>query len=267
MSATATQSSVEWSRPGRSEFQERGFLVERGALAPETIAHLRRRLDDAAKSPPSSQVLFTHRPPPPGRRPMSALMDQWFGRLQTDDAGGALLARLRTVLLGVTGLEMTPFQDVALRKGAHHAPFPWHQDAPFWPIGSYAGAVVWIPLDSVDESNGAVWLAAGSHRASAQPAVDLHSGTLQDGSGEFVVVGEPCCRRLDPGDVLVFDAWCAHRSGINLSPSNRRAWAVSWTDARARWDHARAPRHPLNSFTTDHGEVRTWSNTRYLFEG
>ena len=43
-------------------------------------------------------------------------------------------------------------------------PTPWHQDQPYWPVKGWQIASVWIALDPVDRSNGAVEFIAGSHR-------------------------------------------------------------------------------------------------------
>ena len=249
------------------QYARDGFVILRRVFAPEHLAMLDERLESLVRVRPTGQVLFTHRPPPPGQRPMCALMDQWFGRLQREESAGPLLASLEDLVSGVVGTTMSPFQDVALRKAQRHQPFPWHQDLPYWPVDLDRGAISWVPLDPVSETNGALWLAAGSHRGPVQAAVDLHDGTLQDGSGDFVQVGAAVCVSLEPGDVLVFDARCAHRSGVNRCEADRRAWAISWTDAAARWAHARAPRHPLTATTTDGEEVRKWSHKTYLSRG
>lgn len=138
----------------RAEYRERGFIVLRQVLPTEMLSELRCRFDRLGASARSTQVLYTHREPPPGRRPMASLMDQWFGRLQADPT--PLLSTVGHSASVVAGAPMLPFQDVALRKAPHHRAFPWHQDQPFWPIQLLAGAVTWIPLCPVNAGNGGV---------------------------------------------------------------------------------------------------------------
>ena len=42
-------------------------------------------------------------------------------------------------------------------------PTPWHQDQPYWPVTGRQISSVWIALDDIDHSNGAVEFIAGSH--------------------------------------------------------------------------------------------------------
>ncbi len=247
----------------RTNFEVGGFAVVPHVLDDQDVAALRLGISTAENSPPSGQVLYTHRAPPSDTPCMIQLMNQWFGRLPSVPRAPSILSRLGGVVAGICGEPMVPFQDVALVKLSSHAAFPWHADLPYWPIDSNVGVVTWIALDSVSQSNGAVRLAAGSHRCALQPAVDLHLGLRQDGA-RFELRGAESHPSLDAGDLLVFDARTAHCSGPNSSDRPRRAWAISWVSATARWDHGRVPRHPLNQSTADKGRVLPWSRKTYL---
>lgn len=146
-------------------------------------------------------------------------------------------------------------------KRAGHAPFPWHQDFPFWPVDRPVGLIAWTPLDPCDEENGALQIALGSHRAGVGPAIDLHSGEPQAGYERSTfrpadhALASPS---LAPGDVILFHPLTWHRSPPNVTGAARRVWASTWLQGDARWSRQRAPRHPLSSKITDGAALRDW---------
>ena len=62
---------------------------------------------------------------------------------------------------------------------------PWHQDGQYWPIRPWATCTVWIAIDRVEKSNGAMKVIPGSHEGQAwQQHVDYgHHLTLSKVSG------------------------------------------------------------------------------------
>ncbi len=192
-------------------------------------------------------------------------MRQWFaawGRLAVSD-GDPILARVMDAVRAAAGEPMVPFQDTLLHKLPTHAEFPWHQDAPFWPVDADHGAVCWVALDDVDSENGGISVALGSHRTAPWPAIDLHTGQPQNGAAAPLIDGEPVTPGLAAGDAVIFHSCCVHRSGENRTPLVRRAWASSWLPVSARWCFDRVPRHPVRSQVNDGEEVQAWSRSRY----
>lgn len=245
-----------------------GYCVVPGLASPEQVHDLRGLLErlDAGAAPRSRQVLYTHSPPPPDQSGLERLMDQWMGALRHHEprAVRSLLTCMQVVVRAALGVAVVPFQDFLLRKMERHELFPWHQDQAFWPIEARSGAVCWLALDAVDSSNGGVEVAPGSHRGPTGPSIDLHSGLAQHGSrGTAWRPSAGVVPRLAPGDALLFHAACWHRSNRNHTPLPRRALAVSWVSADARWSCRAAPRHPVLSQTQDGQEVAAWSLGRY----
>lgn len=155
------------SAPGE-RFEKDGFVVIRRLLADEGVAALRdlgdRLLHDGVE--PSRQVLYVGSDAPPSRPGLDGLMQQWFaawGRLAVSD-GDRILACVMDAVRAGTAEPMQPFQDVLLHKLPAHAEFPWHADAPFWPVDNDRGAVCWVALDEVDSRNGGISVMLGSHR-------------------------------------------------------------------------------------------------------
>ena len=234
-----------------AELEINGFAVRRGLLAADDVEALRCCLErlGAERAPASTQVLYTHaapaRPPPP----LGRLMLQWLNPHRRAPTGGTamVLASLASRLASL-GLDLTPFQDTFLVKTPEHAPFPWHQDEPFWPFDAPAGLVVWCALDPTDRGNGGVELARGSHRLGRGPAIDLHTGEPQAGlAGQLpdraTFAAE--CPALAPGDAVLFRPRTWHRSGRNASGAARRGWSTSWLPPGTELRPELAPRHPL----------------------
>lgn len=241
------------------EFERAGLVVMRKFLSEELVVSLRHCFDvlESRAVPTSRQVLYTHREPSGPRGDFSELMHQWFNphRIVGDGNTTAPMRAIRERVREFAERSVIPFQDVLMSKCAGHREFPWHQDAPFWPVDVVWGAIVWCALDPTDASNGAVEFALESHFEALSSAVDLHTGAAQEGtrgdlpdSRRFEVV----CPTLAPGDAVIFHPRTLHRSGENTSGRVRRAWASTWLSSDSRWDRDRAPRHPLAS-RAEHG--------------
>lgn len=241
--------------PGRAldDLLETGVVVVEGLLALDEVEVLRDCFDAlrSAGVPTSRQILYTHVVPEESRPGFDSLFEQWFNPHLREAVGStrAMLERLGVRLSERLAPGLSAFQDLLLTKHAEHRSLAWHQDEPFWPIDTPWGAVVWCALDPVDRERGGVELALASHRELG-PAIDLHTGEAQLATkGErFDATGfELCCPELAPGDALIFHARTWHRSGVNVDGRPRRAWISTWLPREARWDPARAPRHPRAS--------------------
>ncbi|GMV44386.1 MAG: hypothetical protein AMXMBFR64_61020 [Myxococcales bacterium] len=247
-----------------------GYCVVRSLVTPGHVRGLLGLMDrlDAGGAPRSARILYTHSPAPPDQPGLDRLMDQWMGALGHHEAGAvhSLLMSMGEAVATALGTAVVPFQDFLLRKTDRHEPFRWHQDRAFWPIVAEAGAVCWLALDAVDQSNGGVEVAPGSHLGPKGASIDLHTGLAQPGSpGAAWQPPAGIVPRLEAGDALLFHSACWHRSGRNATQRPRRALAVSWVSSDARWCREAAPRHPILSQTQEGQEVSAWSLGRYPY--
>lgn len=64
-------------------------------------------------------------------------------------------------LMGSAGADFFYDQLFMKEPGTAH-PTPWHQDQPYWPVKGWQITSVWIALDPIDRSNGAVEFIAGA---------------------------------------------------------------------------------------------------------
>lgn len=106
---------------------------------------------------------------------------------------------------------------------------PWHQDYPY-AQDSPDGVVYWIPLIDVDETNGCLEVAPGSHAGGIREVVMLEPPPGHDVRGLRWVgdaPGEgyrPLRLPMAADDVLVLSALLMHRSRPNHTP--RARWTV-----------------------------------------
>lgn len=246
----------------RTDLAERGVAYLKAAVAPEFCDGLREAVavNRACSRPMSRQVLYTHGPPPPGRPPLSVLMDQWLSPFRISGAGSTrtfadAMRPLAAALLGEAGVL---FQDLLLVKREGQREFPWHQDFGFWPVDRPVGVIVWVPLQAADGASGALRFAVGSHRLGVRPVVDLHDGSPQDPNASlgFEEDAWPVfAPNYEIGDAVAFTPETFHASPAMQRPGERAAWSCVFLSPQARWRHASAPNHPLCRVVRDGAAV------------
>ncbi|MDX2031292.1 MAG: phytanoyl-CoA dioxygenase family protein [Blastocatellia bacterium] len=112
---------------------------------------------------------------------------------------------------------------------------PWHQDNGFQHYAPPESLMLWLALDDVDEENGCVVFARGSHTLGT--VAHVPSGVL----GFSQTVKEPPDPLLFPevnaamrrGSISLHHCDMFHRSGANRSARSRRALAVNLRTTRA----------------------------------
>ena len=127
-------------------------------------------------------------------------------------------------------------------------PTPWHQDQPYWPVKGWQVASVWIALDDIDRSNGAVEFVAGSHRwgISYRPTPFRKGHETRFTSSDLAQIPDIDADRgkydirwwtMTPGDCLVFHAMIVHGAPGNDTPGRRRrGLSLRYTGDDARYD-------------------------------
>ncbi len=123
------------------------------------------------------------------------------------------------------------------------APFPMHQDVPFYPHedGRYIDAL--IHIDNADEESGCIKFLAGSHKLGklphitgpdTEPHLPVDQYRLED------AVSVPA----KSGDVVVFHLWTVHGSAVNRSGRWRRLVRVGFRDPLNRQEGGQALGRP-----------------------
>ena len=151
------------------------------------------------------------------------------------------------------------FEQIFIKDANTPAVFPWHQDAPYWPIAGTQIASTWLALSRSTVEGSALEFVRGSHRwgKTYRPVAGDNTregmNKLWEGFGDLAfsipdttvqfeeypddydVVGFP----VEPGDALLFDYRILHRSRGNATDTKRVAVSWRWLGDDAVWQYQR----------------------------
>ena len=124
-------------------------------------------------------------------------------------------------------------------------PTPWHQDQPYWPVKGWQITSVWIALDPIDRSNGAVEFIAGSHSwgVNYRPTPFRKGHEIKFTVSDLQQIPDIDADRskydirwwpMAPGDCLVFHAMIVHGAPGNDTPGRAGAACRCATPATMR---------------------------------
>ena len=138
-------------------------------------------------------------------------------------------------LVGAEALSL--FSDKLNMKRPGGAPFPWHQETPYWVYGAEQVeriVSVLVYLDDARIDNGCLWVIPGSHRHGVLPALRDRGvlGALYTDVGQ--VEGEALAVELPAGSALWFHRDLVHGSQSNRSAENRRVFVAAYQPAGLR---------------------------------
>lgn len=136
-------------------------------------------------------------------------------------------------LIGAEAVSL--FTDKLNFKRPQGAPFPWHQDAPYWAFGCDhldRLASLQLYLDDASAGNGCLWMIPGSHLHGALPQAEdrgvlgkLYTDVEQlDGSAPLPI-------EAPAGSLIYFHGDVVHGSRRNRSPHSRRALVFTYQPA------------------------------------
>ena len=157
-------------------------------------------------------------------------LDPELDRLADDPRLWAPVAEL----CGVAGLAL--FTDKLNFKRPGGAPFPWHQDSPYFAFECpHVDRLVSVQvyLDDASEENGCLWMIPGSHRRGVLPGL-TERGTLGRlyTDVDRVLSEAPRVPITAPaGSAIFFHGDVVHGSRVNRSSSSRRAFVLTYQPA------------------------------------
>ena len=138
-------------------------------------------------------------------------------------------------IIGTRSLSL--FSDKLNVKRPGGAPFPWHQEGPYWAYGAEdleRVVTLILYLDDATEENGCLWVIPGTHRYGALEALK-DRGTLGRLYTDVERLDEkPWPAALPAGSVLWFHRDTVHGSQTNRTAENRRAFLLAYQPAGLR---------------------------------
>jgi ectoine hydroxylase-related dioxygenase (phytanoyl-CoA dioxygenase family) len=139
--------------------------------------------------------------------------------------------------------------------------FDWHQEYPYI-LGSNPGLTAWAPILSVDSEMGPLEVIPKSHLEIRPILIHEENTKGKDFTGQAAMSIEHLTDQetdtrvyfpnMDPGDVLLLNGLCIHRSGQNVS-SDKARWVLL-----PRYSDGLAPELVSNGWRVARDKVSHW---------
>jgi hypothetical protein len=241
-------------------YAAQGYARLGRVLSDEALVALRARSDEIMLGQVTYPGLFFQRDTETGRYDDLTYGKGWEGpslnyrKVEKLEKDPLFLAWIQNPLFGriareVYGGGVTIYRAVLFNKAASGGTvLPWHQDGGrFWGVDRDPVLQIWTALDDAPVAAGCVEMLPGSHRDGlATPLGGLVPAALAEARGaEALAVPEPA----RAGEAMIIHNHLWHRSGVNGTPSPRRAFTVCYMSAETRCVRTRrAPRSFVRVF-------------------
>lgn len=153
--------------------------------------------------------------------------DHWFTDWARDDRLTAIIAQL----LDSPAVWLTPNHHncVMTKAPAYSSATAWHRDLRYWSFATPHLVNAWLALGDETPDNGCMRLLPGSHRLNiSAERLDADQFLREDQPVNAELIATAEYARLDPGDVLFFDAGVFHAAGANHSKQRKMAVVTSY---------------------------------------
>jgi ectoine hydroxylase-related dioxygenase (phytanoyl-CoA dioxygenase family) len=228
-----------------ANYRRDGVVCLRGAFDDRWIGRLRAAVERDLANPGPNATNFAE-----GSTSGNFFGDMFMWKHDADFAAAALASPAPEIAARFMGSARVDFfydQLFVKEPGTAH-PTPWHQDQPYWPVKGRQVASIWVALDPIDRSNGAVEFVAGSHGwgISYRPTPFRKGHEVKFTQSDLVPVPDIDAGRdkydirwwpMAPGDCLVFHAMIVHGAPGNATPAKRRrGLSLRYTGDDVRYD-------------------------------
>jgi len=219
-------------------FKEHGFVRLRGVYPPEMLARMREDLEyimetfanwQAAWRGPWRKQYLTEEEDEKAQlvaiHELQHYSATWTHAITDPGLADAVAAVMDT---DVVEIHHCTLHAKAPEAGA---PFPMHQDVPFYEHsdGRYVDAL--IHLDDADEDSGMIKFLAGSHRNGPLTHILGPDTAPHLPTDEYRLQDAVSCP-AEAGDVVLFHLWTVHGSAVNNSGRWRRLVRLGFRDPR-----------------------------------
>lgn len=233
---------ADWQR-----FAQDGYLHLGQVLSSEALEALKQRADALALGEvyePAVQMqldtggAYEALPEAVGRFEEGTLRYRKIQGLEHDPLFAQLIDQpvFKTVCAAMYGAHaaVSIFRAMVMNKPAGHGTMlPWHQDGgAVWALDRDPLVTLWVALDDANAANGCMDAIRGSHRLGL---LSTQGSTLSEEAVRTHCLPELTVPlEVKAGHALLMHNWLIHRSGINTSPTPRRAFTMCCMDARTR---------------------------------
>lgn len=237
-----------------AEYAAHGYARLGRVLGEEALIALRERADDLMLGRVAYPGLFFQHDTVTGKYEDLEYGKGWQGpslnyrKLEKLEKDPLFLALIQAPLFAriaraVLGEGVTLYRAVLFNKAAHGGTLlPWHQDGgSLWGLDRDPVLQIWVALDDAPIDAGCVELAPGTHHLGlATPLGGIVPAAMV---AEHRAAERAIAVPARAGEALLIHNMVWHRSGVNTTPSPRRAFTVCYMSAETRCIRKkRAPR-------------------------
>jgi phytanoyl-CoA hydroxylase len=136
--------------------------------------------------------------------------------------------------------QLSIFSDKLNVKRPGGAPFPWHQEGPYWAYGAEDlenVVTAMVCVDDATKENGCLWVIPGTHDQGPLKALEGRGTLGKLYTDVDLIDAEPWPAELSAGSVLWFHYNIVHGSQSNRTNVNRRLFLLAYQPAGLhRWN-------------------------------
>ncbi|KAJ5150339.1 uncharacterized protein N7482_010797 [Penicillium canariense] len=199
-------------------FQESGYLLVRGFFSPQETKLLQQWAQEVHDLPRTPDVPWMPYEEVNGHGQRVLCRTENFANSHPGFNSFLRGERATSTLKQLAGEEMFLFKEKINYKLAGSGGFEPHIDAnAYTHVKNIKHLTILAAVDDMNAANGGLDVVNGSHRME----VPLGSDRCIEHTWVDSQTWTPC--DLQPGDILIFGSYLAHRSGANTSPKDRRA--------------------------------------------
>ncbi len=232
----------------KRKYDEDGFVVVSNFLDRESMGTLTTNLDryirDVVPHLPPSGAFFQDRSKPETLKQLQHMdQDPFFDEYRRDERWN----QLAELLIGESVEAQAP-EWFNKPPGTEH-PTPPHQDNFYFCLRPANVATLWLALDVVDEENGCLRYAVGSHHRGIRPhaatsVLGFSQGIADYGPDDF---DKEQTILLRPGDLVAHHGETIHRAEPNRTTArHRRAFAMVFRGVSCQRDEVAFSRYAEN---------------------
>lgn len=217
---------------GSEFFREHGYLLCKGVFDGDEVEAMRRAVDAIVSRAAGTPFDMNHAWSGDhlGDEELRKVVLKGFHDLQYHDCAFTRAVshpRLVDALTRVIGPNVQLHHSKMLVKPPETgAPFPMHQDYPYFPHTRHTVTAASVHLDDATEENGCLRVIPGSHRLGPLP--EIGESKALDSAEYPMERGLPVPAKA--GDVLLFNYLTIHGSGVNSSERPRRNVLFQYRD-------------------------------------
>lgn len=289
MSHTPYQVSIDEYR----RFRRDGFVTIKGLVPPQDVEELKRHTEELMEGKLPQQDPDTpelDRLPQPADTLSPLEKAQFVARIHMLHRKlplherYLLHPRVLDVLETLIGPDVLALQTMLFLKPPGSMGQGWHQDTFYIPTHPDTLIGAWIAIDAVDEYNGAMWMAAGSHVEPVYPPPKpepwygdrqiaglpevAHVSDTNDNVNQLAPVANRYPQVLvpaQPGDVVFFNGHVLHRSKQNVTTDRfRRSFVSHYCNARSFTQWGPANEYSVLNSTPKFDPATLMSNVSHI---